>query len=61
MKLKDFSLRIEDEELKKLHYISDYNDRSVNRELLRVIRQHIAKFEAENGPIEIHKSEELKQ
>lgn len=51
MKIKDFSLRIEENQLKKLHYIANYNDRSVNRELLRLIREHINKFEYENGSI----------
>jgi len=51
MKTRDFSLRIEDEVLKKLHFIADYEDRSVNRELLRLIRKHIEEFEAEHGRI----------
>jgi predicted transcriptional regulator len=52
MQIRDFSLRIEDELLKKLHYIADFEDRSVNRELLRLIRKHITDFEAEHGKIE---------
>ena len=52
MKIRDFSLRIEDELLKKLHYIAEFEDRSVNRELLRVIRKHVDEFEAEHGKIE---------
>ena len=53
MKPKDFSLRIEQEQLKKLHYIAEYHDRSVNRELLRLIRGHIELFEKEHGKIEV--------
>ena len=52
MKLKDFSLRIEEEQLLKLHHIAEYHDRSVNRELLRLIRQYIEDFEKEHGAIE---------
>ena len=52
MATKDFSLRIDEELLAKLHYIADYNDRSVNRELLRLIRSHVAGFEAAHGAIE---------
>lgn len=46
MKVKDFSLRIDEEQLQKLHYIAGYNDRSVNRELLRLIREHIIAFKS---------------
>ena len=53
MKLRDFSLRIEDDTLKKLHYIADSEDRSVNRELLRLIRKHIEEFEKEHGEIKV--------
>lgn len=55
MKTKDFSLRIDEEQLQKLHYIADYGDRSVNRELLRLIRNHIEAFEKEHGKIELEK------
>jgi len=53
MKIKDFSLRIDDDQLKKLHYVAAFNDRSVNRELLRLIRHHIDMFEKEQGKIEL--------
>ena len=53
MKIRDFSLRIEDNLLKKLHYIADFEDRSVNRELLRLIRKHVEIFETEHGEIKI--------
>lgn len=56
MSIKDFSLRIENEQLDKLHYIAAYNDRSVNRELLRLVRLHIECFENEHGPIMIEKN-----
>ena len=51
MKTKDFSLRIEEAQLKKLHDIAAYNDRSVNRELLRLVRTHIEDFEKLHGKI----------
>ena len=57
MRIKDYSLRIDEEQLAKLHYIADHNARSVNRELLRLIRQHINAFEKEFGPIPIEVSE----
>lgn len=52
MATKDFSFRIDDDLLRKLHYVAKYNDRSVNRELTRLVRLHIAKFEQEHGEIQ---------
>lgn len=49
--MKDFSLRIDDELLQKLHYVAKYEDRSANKEILRLIRRHVAEFEAAHGPI----------
>ena len=53
MKIKQskFTLRINDELLKKFRYISEYNARSANSELTILIRKHIAEFEKENGKI----------
>ncbi len=49
--MKNFSLRIDRETLEKLHYIADAEVRSANQELLRLIRRHIALFEAKHGEI----------
>jgi hypothetical protein len=57
VKTKDFSLRIEPGQLHKLHYIAAYYDRSVNRELLRLVRKHIEAFEKEHGAIETDNEE----
>lgn len=53
MKVKQskFTLRINDELLKKFRYISEYNARSANSELTMLIRKHIAEFEKENDKI----------
>lgn len=53
MKVKQskFTLRINDELLKKFRYISEYNARSANNELTILIREHIAEFEKEHGKI----------
>lgn len=40
-----FTLRINEELLKKFRYISEYNARSANSELTILIRKHIAEFE----------------
>ena len=49
--MKDFSLRIEEDLLRKLHYVAEYHDRSVNRELLRLARYHVEKFEQAHGKV----------
>lgn len=51
MEMKDFSLRIDEELLRKLHYVAEYHDRSVNRELLRLARYHVEKFEQAHGKV----------
>lgn len=48
-----FTLRIERETLDKFGYIAEYEGRTKNRELLRMIGKRISEFEKENGPIEI--------
>ena len=45
MPVKSVSIRIEEEMLKKLTYVADYEGRSLNSHLLEA-------FEAEHGPIE---------
>lgn len=51
-KIVTFSLRIDKSELQKFGYISSYEGRSKNRELLWMIRKKIAEFEKEHGKIE---------
>ena len=38
--------------LDKLHVIADYEGRSVNSQVLVLIRENIKAFEAANGPID---------
>ncbi len=52
MAIKSVSIRIEDEMLEKLGYIANYEGRSVNSQILVLIRESIKKFEAANGKIE---------
>ena len=52
MSIKSVSIRIEEEMLKKIAYIADYEGRSVNSHILVLIRENIKKFEAANGKIE---------
>ncbi len=53
MKIKQskFTLRINEDILKKFRYIAEYNARSANRELTILIRKHIAEFEKKHGKI----------
>ena len=51
MAVKSVSIRIEEEMLKKIAYIADYEGRSVNSHVLVLIRKAIQEFEKENGKI----------
>lgn len=52
MAIKSVSIRIEEEMLNKIAYIADYEGRSVNSQVLVLIRQNIKAFEDTNGPID---------
>ncbi len=52
MAIKSVSIRIEEEMLKKIGYVADYEGRSVNSHILVLIRENIKKFEDANGTIE---------
>lgn len=51
MAVKSVSIRIEEEMLEKIAYIADYEGRSVNSQVLVLVRQSIKAFEEANGPI----------
>lgn len=52
MAIKSVSIRIEEEMLRKIGYVADYEGRSVNSHILVLIRENIKKFEEENGSID---------
>lgn len=52
MAVKSVSIRIEEEMLNKLAHIADYEGRSVNSQVLVLIRESIKCFEETNGPID---------
>lgn len=52
MSIKSVSIRIEEEMLNKIAYIADYEGRSVNSQVLVLIRENIKAFEDVNGTIE---------
>ena len=51
MAVKSVSIRIEEEMLKKIGYVADYEGRSVNSHILVLIRESIRAFEATHGAI----------
>lgn len=52
MAVKSVSIRIEEEMLNKIAYIADYEGRSVNSQVLVLIRENIKNFEDVNGTID---------
>ena len=52
MAIKSVSIRIEEEMLDKIAYIAEYEGRSVNSQVLILIRNSIKEFESANGAIE---------
>jgi len=52
MAIKSVSIRIEEEMLNKIGFVSDYEGRSVNSHVLVLIRENIKKFEEEHGLID---------
>ena len=53
MAIKSVSIRLEEEMLRKLNYVADYEGRSANSEINILIRDAVAQFEAKNGKISI--------
>ena len=52
MAIKSVSIRIEEEMLNKIAYIADYEGRSVNSQVLVLIRENIKQFEETKGLID---------
>lgn len=52
MATKNVSIRIEEEMLRKLGHVADYEGRSVNSHVLVLIRENIQVFEKEHGEIQ---------
>ncbi len=51
MAIKNFSLRIDDRLLDKLHVVADYEGRSANSQVLYLIRRHVEQYENQHGKI----------
>ena len=51
MAIKSISIRIDDAVLDKLHVVADYEGRSANSQINILIRDCIAAYEKQHGPI----------
>ena len=52
MAVKGVTVRFEEEMLKKINYVADYEGRSLNSHVLALVRLDIARHENEHGKIE---------
>lgn len=50
-KNKSYSLRIDDELMKKVKMIAETEDRPVSKQLERIIKQYVEQYEEEHGRI----------
>lgn len=57
MAIKSISFRLDENMLKKLHYIADYEGRSANSQVMILIRDAIDNFEEKHGKIDLTKTE----
>lgn len=48
---KHLGLEIDPELHRKLRYVAKYEGRSINGQVLYLVRQYVREFEAENGPV----------
>lgn len=51
MAIKNFSVRIDENLLDKLHVVSDYEGRSANGQVVYLIRKAVEQYEQKNGKI----------
>jgi len=52
MAVKSVSIRIEEEMLKRIGYVADFEGRSINSHILVLIRESVEAFEKKYGKIE---------
>ena len=53
MAAKSVSIRIDSEVLNKLHIVADYEGRSINSQVLILIRDCIERYEGKHGEIKV--------
>lgn len=54
MEIKSLSIRIDEEMLRKLHVVADYEARSANSQILILIRKAIEEYEEKHGKIDLY-------
>ena len=52
-KMSKFTVRIDEEIMKKFRYVAEYNARSANRELEFLMKKHIIEFEEAHEKIKL--------
>lgn len=57
-KLKHISIRIDEETLKKFHYVAKYDDRSASGQIMYLINKNIRDFEDKHGNIVLTDNEQ---
>ena len=57
MAIKSISFRLDENLLRKLHYIADYEGRSANSQVMVLIRDAVNSFEEKHGKIEVEEKE----
>ena len=55
--IKHVSLRVEEDLLRRFSYVAEYDGRTMNGEMVYLIRKYIAQFEKNNGKIEFPEEE----
>ena len=53
MAIKSLSIRIDEEQLHKLHIVADYEGRSANSQILILIRDCIKEYESEHAQVHV--------
>ncbi len=48
---KHFTLRINESDMEKFKYVSSFDGRSANQQLIILARIYVARYERKNGPI----------
>lgn len=46
-----YTMRVERDLLSKFYYVAQYEGRTANKQLERIIKRHVAAFEKKNGEI----------
>lgn len=59
-KTKSFCFRIDTELLNKLHYVSEYDGRSMSSEVLHLMKKYVKAYEDKYGPIELEADNQKK-